>query len=515
MNRRGILLRELLRALQPLGVEGNDGVSIRGLVTDSRRVQPGDLFVALVGEHVDGHRFLEQAAERGAAAAVVERALPRGRLPALVRVERTRTALARAAVRLHDAPARTLELIGITGTKGKTTVAFLLESVLRAAGGRPGVIGTLGARFEQQRFPTEHTTPEAPELQARLAEMRDAGATHVAMEVSSHALELERTRGTDFRAGVFTNLGRDHLDFHGDPARYAAAKRLLFSRELAESQARDKVAIVNLDDPHAPLMIDGFAGRVLSFGFREEADVRPVEVEERGLAGARLRLAFPGGTQEVSCPLPGRHNVYNFLAAFACGLALGLPPAAVSAGLAGAPPVPGRLERVPAAAGPSVFVDYAHTPEALEAVLATLRPMCRGRLWVVFGCGGDRDGGKRPLMGAVAARGADRVVVTSDNPRSEDPIAIIEAILPGLRQAGGREGTWLEAESGEAGVFVIEPDRRQAIQRTVALANDADVVLIAGKGHEDYQILGAVRTHFDDREEAQKALEQKGSELRS
>jgi UDP-N-acetylmuramoyl-L-alanyl-D-glutamate--2,6-diaminopimelate ligase len=410
MSARSIRLRELLEGLDPTAVEGDTELSVLGLATDSRQVRPGDLFVALTGERVDGHRFLEQAAAQGAVAALVERPMPRGRLAALVRVARTRTALARASVRFFGEPGLALGVIGITGTKGKTTVSFLLESILRAAGARPGLIGTLGARLGQQHRSTDHTTPEAPELQALLAWMRDAGASHCVMEVSSHALELERTRGTDFQLGVFTNLGRDHLDFHKDLASYAAAKRLLFRRELAESRAADRTAVVNQDDPAAAAVIEGFSGRMLKFGFAPDADVRPLQVWDRGLDGVVLRLQFPGGVQEIESSLAGRHNQYNSMAAFACGIALGLAPELVAAGLRKAPPVPGRLERVPAAEGPAVFVDYAHTPEALEAVVATLRPMCRGRLWVVFGCGGDRDAGKRPLMGEIAAPGADRVV---------------------------------------------------------------------------------------------------------
>ncbi|HOX42612.1 MAG TPA: UDP-N-acetylmuramoyl-L-alanyl-D-glutamate--2,6-diaminopimelate ligase [Myxococcota bacterium] len=499
-------LVELLAELPGARLEGEPSLRITGVEHDSRQVRPGHLFVALPGQRVDGHAFLEAAAAAGAVAAVVEREAPRGRLSALVRVPEAREALARLAARFWRHPTRALRLVGVTGTNGKTTLTYLVEQVVRAAGGSPGVIGTVEVRFAGQRQDSQHTTPMATELQALFARMRAAGVSHAIMEVSSHALELQRVRGCDFEVAAFTNLSRDHLDFHGDLERYAAAKALLFSRELMESQAPRRTAVVNRDDERAERMLRDHRGPVLGFSRRGPADVCVEGPVHQGLDGIRARVRCPAGALELASPLTGAHNLENLLTAVAVACALELPVEVIQAGLAACARVPGRLERVPVAGGPAVFVDYAHTDDALRNVLGALRPLTRGRLWAIFGCGGDRDRGKRPLMGAAVARGADVAVVTSDNPRTEEPDAIIAQILPGLEREGFARCE-LAALAGRSRAYAVVPDRRAAIRGALAITRPEDVVLVAGKGHENYQIVGREKHDFDDLQEARLALE--------
>jgi UDP-N-acetylmuramoyl-L-alanyl-D-glutamate--2,6-diaminopimelate ligase len=499
-------LSEVLAGVAVRRIDGDPETLITGVRYDSRCVGAGDAFLAVPGLKVDGRRFVTQAAARGAVAALVGESMPRGELKVLVHVERPRTALALIAANFYDHPSLKLQLVGVTGTKGKTTQTYLLEHVFRAAGGVPGVIGTITARYPGFCEESAHTTPEAPDLQALLFNMSQAGVTHVAMEVSSHALDLERVRGCHFKVAAFTNLTRDHLDYHGDLEHYAASKTLLFSRELVESRADGKYAIVNRDDPRAAKMVRGFSGPVLSYGLTAAADVHPIGTPVQHIDGIQTTIRYPGGEFSVHSHLPGGHNLYNILTTVAIGRALGFAPSALAEGIAACRLVPGRLERVDAGAGPTVFVDYAHTDQALVSVLETLRPLTKGQLLVVFGCGGDRDRGKRPLMGAAVARLADRAIVTSDNPRSEDPVAILSEIVPGLRQHGWREITAEELPAAPRGAFARVVDRREAIQRIIQIANEDDVVLIAGKGHENYQIIGETKIHFDDREEARAAV---------
>lgn len=506
MTRTDKTLAELLEGVPVRELHGQRDVRVRGLAIDSRLVEPGDLFVALPGQKADGHGFVQQAARQGACAAVVSRPLTGPQPGAWLLVDDTQLALARLAANFHGHPSASLSLVGITGTNGKTTLTYLLESVIHASGGQPGVIGTVEVRYAGLTEHSGHTTPQAHDLQAVLARMVAAGVGVALLEVSSHALALQRVRGCHFQVAVFTNFSRDHLDFHGDLERYAQAKQLLFARELVESRAGDRVAVINGDDPRAGQMLVGWPGPIVRYSLAEQGDVHPVGPVESGLSGIRARVACPAGTLELDSCLIGRHNLENLLAAVAVGCALGVDPAALSQGLAACRRVPGRLERVAGpAAGPAVFVDYAHTDHALINALAALRPLTQGRLMVVFGCGGDRDRGKRPLMGAAVAAGADLAIVTSDNPRSEDPQAIIEEILPGLSGQG-----WRRAESAPPGkqirVYLVEPDRRTAIGLAMRMAREQDVVLIAGKGHETYQVVGQQVLDFDDRIEAQLAL---------
>ncbi|MBI5067716.1 MAG: UDP-N-acetylmuramoyl-L-alanyl-D-glutamate--2,6-diaminopimelate ligase [Deltaproteobacteria bacterium] len=495
-----MLLSQLLDTAGAALPPGSDP-EVSRVTADSRTVAPGTAFFAVRGSRQDGHDFAAEAAHRGAAAVVAEREVACEPAP-LARVADARRALALAAARLEGNPGEALSLAGVTGTNGKTTVAFLVDACLRQAGVPSGLIGTVAYRWPGGERPAPHTTPDAVALQALLAEMRRAGARAAVLEVSSHALDQERVAGLVFRVAGFTNLTRDHLDYHGDLERYFLAKRRLF----AEGMAAGGVAVVNGDDPFGDRLHRELtdAGRTAwRFGTSGAAEVRAHEVRIT-LSGIEASLETPAGILPLRSPLVGAHNLENLLLAAGMALGLGLPPGAVAAGLASSTGAPGRLERLEKG-GVIAFVDYAHTDDALRRVTEALRRLDPRRLLVVFGCGGDRDRGKRPLMGEVAGRAADLAVVTSDNPRSEDPLAIIGEILPGLERAGARRLEVAEARGGASGYAVV-PDRREAIALALAAARPGDAVLIAGKGHEDYQITGAGRRHFDDREEARRAL---------
>jgi UDP-N-acetylmuramoyl-L-alanyl-D-glutamate--2,6-diaminopimelate ligase len=488
--------------MEGTGARGDLGPDpeVARLTADSRAAGPGAVFFALPGSRADGHAFAAEAARRGAVAVVAER--PVECAPALLLLApSSRRAMALAAAALHGHPGDALALAAVTGTNGKTTVAYLVEACARAAGAPVGVIGTVTHRFPGVERPAAHTTPESTDVQAILAEMRAAGTRLAVLEVSSHALDQERVAGLRFAAAGFTNLTRDHLDYHPDMAAYFAAKRRLFVEHLAPGGT----AVVNARDPWGARLADqlGPGRRVWRFGVRQEDALRaaPAAVTMAGIAAT---LRTPRGDLEVRSPLVGAHNLENLLCAAGLALALDLPPEAVARGLSACAGAPGRLERIEGG-GRAVFVDYAHTDDALARVLTALRDLAPRRLLVVFGCGGDRDRGKRPLMGEAAGRGADLAVVTSDNPRSEDPVRIIDEIVPGLVRAGRSRIGEAEARAGGHG-FLVEPDRRAAIELAVACAGPGDAVLVAGKGHEATQLVGAERRRFDDREEARRAL---------
>jgi UDP-N-acetylmuramoyl-L-alanyl-D-glutamate--2,6-diaminopimelate ligase len=472
-------------------VRGAPETCIEAIVTDSRAVQPGALFAALPGRCSDGHRFLGAAAAAGAAALLVEPGQGVAAPPevALVEAANLRRALGAMADRFFDHPSGDLQLVGVTGTNGKTTVTWILEAIVRAAGGAPGVIGTIVRRWGGRERAAGNTTPEAPELQQLLREMADAGVQVAALEASSHALELDRLVGCRFAVAIFTNLGRDHLDFHSDLAAYGAAKEKLFTAFAPPA------SVINADDPFGARLIAAAGGTVIAYGLGETAALRAVEIVADA-DGLRFFITAEGQRLSIVSPLIGAHNVANILAAAGAARALGFSWDAVRAGVAACALVPGRFERVDSGAGPLVLVDFAHTPEAVENALRVARGLCRGSLAVVLGCGGDRDRGKRPLMGAAAATLADRVYVTSDNPRSEVPEAIMAQIIDGARASGGA-----------AALRAIE-DRRAAIRAAIRECGAGDLVLIAGKGHEDTQIVGATARQFSDREEARRALEQ-------
>jgi UDP-N-acetylmuramoyl-L-alanyl-D-glutamate--2,6-diaminopimelate ligase len=480
----------------------NRDVDVRRAVIDSRQVEPGDLFVALRGQQTDGARFVPDALAAGAVAVAAEDDLDCGRAP-LVRVADARRFAALAAHRLAGDPTADLTLIGVTGTNGKTSVTYLLEAIFEAAGRIVGVIGTVDAHYDGVRTPTRFTTPEAPDLVATLLEMKGYGVNTVLMEVSSHALQMQRVVGCHFDAGIFTNLTRDHLDFHGAFDAYLGAKMRLF-REVLPQSARLKpkaFAALNAEDPASEPIRRATPVPVISYGAGSNVAWLKLTCDFAGLRGT---MQYGPETIDVQCPLLGEFQAANVLAGAAACLGLGIPGTAVTAGLANCRRIPGRLEPV----GRQEFlvlVDYAHTPDALENVVATLRRLTHGRLLAAFGCGGDRDRGKRPLMGRAVAQQADLTIVTSDNPRTENPQAIIDMILPGVQEAGRRR-IETTAQWNGAAAYLVEPDRAKAIAMAVAAARPGDVVLIAGKGHEDYQVIGAERIHFDDREVAAAAL---------
>jgi UDP-N-acetylmuramoyl-L-alanyl-D-glutamate--2,6-diaminopimelate ligase len=471
----------------------SDGIiDVRGISHDSREVKPGDLFVCLVGEKSDGHRFAADAVARGAAALAIQadhadeisRNVPR------ITVPDTRRALPALSAALFGHPSRAMKVVGITGTNGKTTTTFLTAAILQRAGLKTGTIGTLGAYLGDEKLPSEHTTPEADQLQALLAEMRSRGAEAVVMEASSHALAQYRTDSIDFDAAAFTNLTQDHLDYHGDMESYYRSKLRLFTDYPAES-GKLFAASINVDDSYGRRLATESKGRVLTYAIDGPADIRAESVET-GPGSVSFRAATPSGGFDVRLNIGGAFQAYNALAAIGVAVGLGMTPDVIAAGLASLTAVPGRFESVPTGRGFHVIVDYAHTPDGLENLVASARRLKPARILLVFGCGGNRDRTKRPIMGRTAATKAEVAIVTSDNPRNEDPNLIIEEVLAGMKDATAD--------------VIVEPDSRAAIATAIAQARDGDIILIAGKGHEDYQLVGDNVLSFDDRLVAREIL---------
>ena len=500
-------LSDLIATLGTCEVLGPADAEVTGIAYDSRRVQPGDLFVPWSGgrRFGDGHRFIPEAIDRGAAAVVAQRgadfdaAAVAARVP-LVVVADSRRALAVLAARFYGEPSLKLRLIGVTGTNGKTTTTHLIRELLESDGRSTGLIGTIHYLIGQRRVPADRTTPQAPDIQALLAEMAADGCQAAVMEVASIALVQERVTGCEFDVAVFTNLTQDHLDDHGSMEAYAAAKRRLFEM-LGDGPAGGpprktgpKYAVVNIDDPESARIQAACRVPVVTYAIDRPATWTAGDIRVDG-AGTAFRLRWPGGECPARMPLMGRFNVYNAMAALAVASGEGVPLERAIERLGRVQPVAGRFERVDAGQPFPVIVDYAHTPDGLANVLETAREFTRGRLIVVFGCGGDRDPGKRPRMGEVAARAADYVILTSDNPRSEDPEAILAAIEEGI---AGSEYARRPRER------IV--DRRAAIARAIELAQDDDVVIIAGKGHETYQIFRDRTIPFDDRVVAAEAI---------
>jgi UDP-N-acetylmuramoyl-L-alanyl-D-glutamate--2,6-diaminopimelate ligase len=460
-------------------VRGDAGTAVTDVVLDTRKVVPGALFCCVPGARVDGHDLAGTALDAGAAALCVQRPLDL-EAPQLL-VGGVREVLAPLAAAFFDHPSRRLDLVGVTGTNGKTTTTFMLEAIFRAAGRTPGVLGTVEVRVGDARKAAVHTTPEAPDLQRLLAEMADSGVEAAAMEVSSHGLALHRVDGTRFKAAIFTNLTQDHLDFHADLDDYFQAKRRLFT------VAFTPLGIVNLDDPHGRLLAAESEVAVVTTGSAADADWRASDVVA-SLDGTSFRVRSPAGSRPVRLRLAGHFNVANALGALAAADALGIDLDTAVAGLEALAGVPGRFERVDAGQPFTVLVDYAHTPDSLDNLLRAARTVTAGRVLVVFGCGGDRDRAKRPLMGEIAGRLADLAIVTSDNPRSESPEAIVDQVAEGVARSAGPGG------------FRVEVDRRAAIRAALAMAWPGDAVLLAGKGHEQGQeFAGGRKLPFDDR----------------
>jgi UDP-N-acetylmuramoyl-L-alanyl-D-glutamate--2,6-diaminopimelate ligase len=498
------LLRDLAFAAPRLVAPAARDPEIRGVAHDSRRVEPGDLYVALAGQRFDGWSFAAEAVGKGAVAvAGAPRGMPADLPVPVVALEAPRATLGPLAARVYGHPERGLTLAAVTGTNGKTTVATLAAAMLTEAGRPAGFVGTLGYRFGARDLGGGYTTPEASDLFRTLRDMRQEGARAVAMEVSSHALDMGRVNGVSFDVAVFTNLTRDHLDYHRDMDDYFAAKRRLFERLKPGGRAA-----VNVEDPYGRRLASELP-RAVTFGAGGDVYARATEL---GSGGIHAVLATPRGDLRVDSPLIGRYNLANLLAAAAAGEALALPHEAVAAAFAAQQPLPGRMEPVDRGQPFAVFVDYAHTDAALAAALRAVREVAAGRrgggkppgslepgagkVAVVFGCGGERDPGKRPLMGRVAGELADLPIVTSDNPRGEDPLAIIAAVEAGVRASGNRR-------------YRLVPDRREAIRQAIGAAEPGWAVLVAGKGHEPYQVVGGKRLPFSDVEEVGRALEER------
>jgi UDP-N-acetylmuramoyl-L-alanyl-D-glutamate--2,6-diaminopimelate ligase len=497
-------LRRIIGAQEVIAHRGDLDVEISDIFYDSRAVTPGGLFVAVRGMVTDGHRYIPDAIDRGAAAVVVQDDVD---VPGavVVRVPDSRAALGLFADAFFGSPSMGLKLMGVTGTNGKTTVCYIMEGIIDGARKTPGVIGTINYRYAGQSFTPPHTTPESLDLVRLLSDMVRAGVTHAAMEVSSHALDLHRVDTCMFDAALFTNLTQDHLDYHLTMENYFASKARLF-RELI-NRKKETTSVINADDPWGAKLIAETKGKVITYGIDDTADIRPTSFQA-DTSGVRGEGITPQGRFEFRSNLLGRHNIYNLMAALGGALGMGIDLEAAVAGINRKIVVPGRLEAVEGAGDISVLVDYAHTDDALKNVLSTLAPLTKNRLITVFGCGGDRDKKKRPKMAAAAAAKSHKVIVTSDNPRTEDPAAIIEDIVAGFDGTdcvrAEPDGPFWE-ESRKA--FTTIPDRREALRFAVSHALAGDIVLIAGKGHEDYQIIGTTKYPFDDRFEAEKALE--------
>ena len=470
-------LKELLQGIPVLETNADLQMNIEAVAYDSRKVTAGGLFVAITGFASDGNRFIPMALEKGAAVVVTAKK-PAADVP-YVLVENDRYALAMIGTNFYGHPAKSMTMIGVTGTNGKTSVTLLLKHVLeKTLGAKVGLIGTMENLVGDEVIPTERTTPESFELQALFARMRDAGCTHVVMEVSSHALTLDRVGGVHFDVAAFTNLTEDHLDFHKTMDAYCDAKAELFSRCDA--------AVINVDDPYAPRMLEKAACPVTTYSLKEAA----LKAESLELHAEGIRFEAVQGEKKVTVSLgiPGRFTVYNALAVLGIATALHISLEDTAAALATAKGVKGRVEVVPTPGKPySVLIDYAHTPDGLENVLTSVKYFCKGRVIAVFGCGGDRDPIKRPIMGRIGVTESDFAVITSDNPRTEEPLAIIEDIMKGVRE--------------EMGPYIVVPERRNAIRYAMDIAEKDDIIVLAGKGHETYQEINGVKYHLDEREE--------------
>lgn len=483
-------LKELIKDLEVVTVKGDLEKDVTDIAYHTSSVGRGVLFVAIKGNVVDGNKFIDEAIAKGACAVVTERHLNSD--ATIIVAKDTRAALARISSRFFGEPSGKLKLIGVTGTNGKTTITYLLESIFKEAGLNPGVIGTVEHRFSNRRLKSVNTTPESYDLQKLLSEMTNAGVNVCAMEVSSHALTLERVVGCHFDGAIFTNLSPEHLDFHNDMESYFESKVRLFRERLEESEKKDVFAAINADDPYGKRLARDVDHHLWRYSLNGEGEVtaKDVSCDAEGIC---MSIVTPVGEFKCSSKLLGKYNAHNILAAVSGCLGLGLPLEKIKRGIENVASVPGRLERVENNRGVLALVDYAHTPDALEKVLINSKILSKksgGRLIVVFGCGGNRDRAKRPLMGEVAARIADIAIVTSDNPRNEDPNAIISEIISGIK----------------AGSHEVISDREAAIVRASQVARRGDVLLVAGKGHEDYQIIGEKRRHFDDREVLQECL---------
>jgi UDP-N-acetylmuramoyl-L-alanyl-D-glutamate--2,6-diaminopimelate ligase len=475
-----MMLMEILEGIETVGISGDIGTEISAISSDSRKIEKGSLFVAITGESSDGHTFINDAIKKGAAAVIHEKpeAASQNSEVIFIQVKDSRTGLAEAANNFYKRPSHFMHVIGITGTNGKTTTAYIIKSILESWEKKVGLIGTIQYMIGDKVYESSHTTPEPTELQGLFHEMLESGCTHVVSEVSSHALSQKRVDGTRFRTVVFTNLTRDHLDFHNTMEEYYLAKERLFRGLLSNSG----YAVINFDDEYGR-RLSSECRRVYTYGFSAGSDILATGVQNSS-EGVRFNLLFGDKKYDVASSLIGLPNVYNILAAIGAGIAAGVPMDLILKGIRETGTIRGRFERVDAGQPFLAIIDYAHTEDALERLIYTARGLTSGKIITVFGCGGNRDRGKRPVMGAIATKLSDFVVITSDNPRSERPEDIIKEIEAGAVRKN----------------YLVEPDRREAIRRAVMMAGGEDVLLVAGKGHEDYQETGGSRIKFSDRE---------------
>ena len=496
-------LTELIKGLKLNRITGDTGVEITGITYNSRNVMPGTLFVAIKGLKTDGHNFITDAVKAGATALIVENnpvdISPPLSMP-VIEVTDSRMALAQVAINYYRNPAKEIKLIGVTGTNGKTTTTYLIRSILEGCNDKVGVIGTVSYYNGNKTSPAEHTTPEAVEFQGLLRSMVDNGCKFVVTEVSSHALMLKRVLGTEFETAVFTNLTQDHLDFHTDMEDYFQAKALLF-----RNMSSQKKVIINIDDPYGKRLMGMTKGIVLSYGINSDADIQGRDVSLK-MDGIEFRVRTPAGDIHIKSGLVGIYNVYNILASIGVALSQDIPPDKISAGISSLISVPGRFEKIDSGMGFGIVVDYAHTENALRLLLEAAQGFTKRRIITLFGCGGDRDRGKRPLMGKAAMELSDYVIVTSDNPRTENAEKIIEGVLTGIKDA-------MKSGKIRASGYKVIPDRKTAIEEAINMAQEGDLVVIAGKGHECYQIIGNEKFQFDDREEARKAIMRRRNKL--
>lgn len=492
-------IKEIFKEVDLINVNGSMEREISSVYYDSRKVNDGSLFVAIKGLKSDGHNFLNDAVGRGANAVVVENnsrlPTPDSRLPTIVTVSDSRKALALISANFYRHPSRDMSVIGITGTNGKTTTSYLINSILKVNGFKSGLIGTIDYRFDGEIIPSSHTTPESLDLQQLFKRIAGGGGKYCVMEVSSHSLELDRVYGTRFETGVFTNLTQDHLDFHGNLEKYFHAKARLFKEYGL------KKVVINIDDPYGRRLIkDTKSEKILTYGIKEDADIKADNINI-SINGLKFTVYTPTGKLNIESRLLGIHNIYNILASVSTAILEGLSEESIIKGILSLDTVPGRLEGINEGQDFTVLVDYAHTDDALKNVIKAAREIPHNKITVVFGCGGDRDRGKRPLMGKAAVGYSDFAIVTSDNPRSEEPSKIIEEIEKGIKTEDRRQKT--------EDRYIKIPDRREAIEYAINNASKGDIVIIAGKGHEDYQIFRDKKIHFDDREVAREAIRKK------
>jgi len=503
-------LNDLVGIIEDKEVIGERSLEVAGISYNSKKIDENFLFVAIKGAKFDGHNFVKEAIDKGARAVVVEQIQEDIKDATIILVPDSRVALAQIAARFYGDPSSKLTLIGITGTNGKTTTSYLVGSIFKEAGFKTGIMGTINYCYGGKSIPASMTTPESLDLQSMLAEMVEDGVTHVVMEVSSHALDLGRVESLQFDAGVFTNFTQDHLDYHQTMEHYFSSKAKLFNHLLVESsKKKGSCAVINADDPFSENLALNTIPNIIRYGVKNKFQVFPEHIK-LALDGTTARINTPKGSLNIRSPLIGEFNLYNILAAASVAIGQGVSLPYIEKGIGSLDKVPGRFERIENGEGINIIVDYAHTSDALERTLATIKSLSKGKIITVFGCGGDRDRLKRPLMGAVSGKYSDLSIITSDNLRTEDPNTIIEGIEEGIKRLGIRKYCVddLTVNSCKKG-YVTVVDRLRAIRFAIDIAKYQDTVLIAGKGHEDYQIVGNEKIPFDDRQEARNTISER------